>query len=69
MSAASSTSANRRKAVQVLNSDGAKMALISLPDVPMHCCIGGEDGKTLFVTTARSVYSVQVDSTTAVAAR
>ena len=34
-----------RRAVQVLNAEGAKLALLPLPEAPLHCCVGGEDGK------------------------
>jgi sugar lactone lactonase YvrE len=59
-----------RKAVQVINAEGAVLGLVSLPEAPLHCCVGGEDGRTLYVTSAKSVYAVKIDGAgVAVAAR
>jgi sugar lactone lactonase YvrE len=49
-----------RKAVQVLNSEGARLGLIPLPEAPLFCSVGGVDQKTLYITTATEVHSVKV---------
>ncbi len=46
--------------VVVLGPDGARLAVLALPEVPANCAFGGEDGKTLYVTARRSVYAVRV---------
>jgi sugar lactone lactonase YvrE len=49
-----------RKSVQVLNSEGARLGMIALPEAPVYCSVGGVDQKTLYVTTATEVRSVKV---------
>jgi sugar lactone lactonase YvrE len=49
-----------RKAVQVVNAEGARLGLIALPEAPTACAVGGEGGKALFVATASGVFSVKI---------
>jgi len=45
---------------QVFNPDGKLIGRILLPESGANLCFGGEDGKTLFVTARKSLYSVKV---------
>jgi sugar lactone lactonase YvrE len=49
-----------KKAVQVVNPEGARLGLIALPEAPTACAVGGEGGKALFVATASGVFSVKI---------
>jgi sugar lactone lactonase YvrE len=50
------------RAVQVFNTEGARLGQALLPDAPLHCAVGGEGGRTLYVTTRTAVYAVQADA-------
>jgi sugar lactone lactonase YvrE len=50
------------QAVQVFNSQGARLGQAPLPEAPMACTLGGEDGRTLFVATHTAVYAVPVET-------
>jgi gluconolactonase len=45
---------------QVFNPDGKLIGRILLPESAANLCFGGEDGKTLFLTARKSLYSVKV---------
>ncbi len=45
---------------QVFNPDGKLIGRILLQESGANLCFGGEDGKTLFVTARKSLYSVKV---------
>jgi gluconolactonase len=50
------------RAVQVFNAHGARLGQAPLPDAPLSCAIGAEDGRTLYVATRTAVYAVEVGS-------
>jgi gluconolactonase len=44
--------------IQVFSPAGERLQLIPLPQGPTNCAFGEADGKTLFVTTPKSVYRI-----------
>ncbi len=44
--------------VQVFAADGSLLGKILVPESPANLCFGGADGKTLFITARKSLYSV-----------
>ena len=46
--------------VQIFAKDGSLVGKIPVPEAPANLCFGGEDGKTLFMTARKSVYSIKV---------
>jgi gluconolactonase len=46
--------------VAVYNSAGVKIETIGIPERPSNVCFGGKDGKTLFITAQKSLYSVRM---------
>ncbi len=46
--------------VQVFGTDGALIGKILTPESPANLCFGGADGKTLFITARKSLYSIPV---------
>jgi len=51
-----------RKAIQVVNAEGAHLGLVTLPDRPVDCAVGGEGGKTLFVVTPTAVHTMKLEA-------
>ncbi len=49
--------------VQVFAPDGTRIGKILTPEAPANLCFGGADGKTLFITARKSLYSIQVSVT------
>lgn len=45
--------------VEVFNSLGKTLGTITIPEKPTNACFGGPDGRTLFVTAQKSLYSVR----------
>lgn len=41
--------------IAVVGPDGTAIGTIDVPDGPSNCCFGGQDGRTLFITTRGSV--------------
>ncbi len=50
------------RAIQVLNSEGARLGLISLPDAPRSCAVGGPQGKSLYVTTHHALFKIELET-------
>jgi len=46
--------------VQIFAPDGTLVGRILVPEAPANLCFGGPDGKTLFMTARKSLYSIQV---------
>lgn len=46
--------------VAVYNSAGERIETIGIPERPSNVCFGGKDGKTLFITAQKSLYSVRM---------
>ncbi|MDP3069319.1 MAG: SMP-30/gluconolactonase/LRE family protein [Opitutaceae bacterium] len=46
--------------VQIFAADGRRIGKILTPESPANLCFGGSDGKTLFITARKSLYSVPV---------
>ena len=46
--------------VQIFGLDGRLIGRILVPESPANLCFGGEDGKTLFITARKSLYSVRI---------
>jgi gluconolactonase len=46
--------------VQIFGPDGRLIGRILLPESAANLCFGGDDGKTLFMTARKSLYSVKV---------
>jgi gluconolactonase len=51
-----------RAAIFVLSPAGEPLGMIRFPEAPSNCCLGGKDGKTLFVTAQSGVYSIEVST-------
>jgi gluconolactonase len=49
--------------VQVFDAHGKLIAKILVPESPANLCFGGEDGKTLFITARKSLYSIKTNVT------
>jgi sugar lactone lactonase YvrE len=49
-----------RRAVQVVNPEGARLGLVSLPEAPLHVTLGGDGGRQLFVSSAEGVYAAEL---------
>jgi gluconolactonase len=49
--------------VQIFAADGTRIGKILTPEAPANLCFGGADGKTLFITARKSLYSIQVSVT------
>ena len=50
-----------RAAVFVLSPEGKPLGMIRFPERPSNCALGGKDGRTLFVTAQKGVYSIDVE--------
>ena len=46
--------------VQIFAPDGSLIGKILVPESPANLCFGGSDGKTLFITARKSLYSIPV---------
>ena len=44
----------------ILTKEGSEIKRINLPERPLSITLGGEDSKTLFVTTNSSLYAVRL---------
>jgi gluconolactonase len=51
--------------VHIFGKDGALIGKILVPESPANLCFGGADGKTLFITARKSLYSISVLTTAA----
>ena len=51
--------------VQIFAPNGTRIGKIPVPESPANLCFGGDDGKTLFITARKSLYSVTVAVTAA----
>ena len=49
--------------LQVFDSSGKQLGIIEIPEHPANVAFGGKDGKTLFITARRSLYSVETEAT------
>ena len=47
--------------VQIFSPDGRRVGKILLAEAPANLCFGGDEGKTLFITARKSLYSVKVN--------
>ncbi len=52
----------RVKSIMVVDSSGKTLGLIPLPKVPTNCTFGGKDFKTLYVTTAKTLYALPMEA-------
>ncbi len=46
--------------VQIFAPDGSLIGKIPVPEAPANLCFGGDDGRTLFITARKSLYSIKV---------
>ncbi len=46
--------------VQIFAPDGSRIGKILMAESPANLCFGGADGKTLFITARKSLYSIKV---------
>ena len=46
--------------VHIFAPDGILIGKILVPEGPANLCFGGDDGKTLFITARKSLYSIPV---------
>jgi gluconolactonase len=46
--------------VHIFAKDGPLIGKILVPEAPANLCFGGDDGKTLFITARKSLYSIRV---------
>ncbi len=51
--------------VQIYSPEGKLLGKIPVPESPANLCFGGADGKTLFITARKSLYSIHVNVTAA----
>jgi gluconolactonase len=49
--------------VHIFSPDGTRVGKILVPESPANLCVGGDDGKTLFITARKSLYAVTVKVT------
>lgn len=49
--------------VQIFSPAGVLIGKILVPESPANLCFGGEDGRTLFITARKSLYSIRVNVT------
>ncbi|HUG20304.1 MAG TPA: SMP-30/gluconolactonase/LRE family protein [Planctomycetaceae bacterium] len=49
--------------LQVFSPDGKHLGTIEFPEQPANVTFGGSEGKTLFVTARKSLYSVEMEAT------
>jgi gluconolactonase len=49
--------------VAVYQADGQRIAQVDVPEQPTNLCWGGPDGRTLYITTYQSVYSLATATT------
>jgi gluconolactonase len=49
--------------VHIFAADGKLIGKILVPESPANLCFGGADGKTLFITARKSLYSIKVKVT------
>lgn len=54
--------APRVSSIMVVDPSGNTLGLIPLPEVPTNCTFGGEDFKTLYVTTAKTLYALPMEA-------
>ena len=45
--------------LQIFNPDGSLTGYIHFPQMPVNCCFGDEDGKTLYVNCNTRVYKIK----------
>ncbi|MGB3618627.1 MAG: SMP-30/gluconolactonase/LRE family protein [Catalinimonas sp.] len=45
--------------VWVISPDGAPLGVVRFPELPANCAWGGPDGRTLYVTARRGVYTIE----------
>jgi len=50
------------RAIVILDSKGRFAGRIPIPEPPSNCSFGGEDRRTLYVTTLHALYEVRVDT-------
>lgn len=48
------------KVVSVFDRKGTRLGEIALPQKPTNVCFGGKDGRTLFITAPKAVYSIRM---------
>jgi gluconolactonase len=51
--------------IQIFGPNGALIGKLLVPETPANLCFGGSDGKTLFITARKSLYSVSTLATAA----
>lgn len=49
------------KVIEVYSPLGLKIAEIKVPEAPSNICFGGKEGKTLFITARKSLYSLETN--------
>lgn len=49
--------------VQIFDTSGKLIGKVLVPESPANLCFGGEDGKTLFITARKSLYSIKTNVT------
>ncbi len=54
--------APRVSSILVIDPSGETLGLIPLPEVPSNCTFGGEDFKTLYITTAKTLYALPMEA-------
>lgn len=54
--------APRVSSIMVIDPSGETLGLIPLPEVPSNCTFGGEDFKTLYITTAKTLYALPMEA-------
>ena len=49
-----------REKVYIISKKGNLLETIEMPGNTTNVCFGGEDGRTLFITSARSIFSLKM---------
>ena len=53
----------RENSICLFDAKGKLIGKILVPETPANLCFGGEDGKTLFITARKSLYSIKTNIT------
>jgi len=49
-----------RGMVHIFSPEGEKLGTIEVPEAPSNVCFGGKDGRTLFITARKGLYSIRM---------
>ena len=47
--------------IQIFNAKGVFIGIINFPVMPVSCCFGGDDYKTIYATCFDKIYSIRTN--------